>query len=641
MKYAEIHRRSIEDPEGFWAEQAKLIEWSRPHSRVLDDSRLPFARWFVDGETNLCHNAVDRWLATRADQAALIWVSTEVDREQTFTFAELSRRVQAMAAAMQSLGVGKGDRVLIYLPMIPEAAFAMLACARIGAIHSVVFGGFAAVSLASRIDDATPRLVISADAGSRAGKVVPYKALLDEAIERAASKPEHVLMIDRGLAPFSRVADRDHDYAALAARYADAQVPVTWLESNEPSYILYTSGTTGKPKGVQRDVGGYAVALAASMQQIFRGEPGETYFTTSDIGWVVGHSYIIYGPLLAGMATIMYEGTPVRPDGAILWQLVERYKVSVMFSAPTAIRVLKRQDPALLKRHDTSSLKALFLAGEPLDEPTARWISEALSRPVIDNYWQTESGWPILTVANGFAGVEPMPMRWGSPGVAMAGYDVRIVDETSGESLGDNQKGVVAIAPPLPPGCMQTVWRDDQRFVDTYFKSIPGKMLYSTFDWGIRDSDGYHFILGRTDDVINVAGHRLGTREIEESISSHPAVAECAVIGTADALKGQVAMAFAVLRDAQAFDRGRFPDPQAQAQARLALEGELMKIVDKQLGAVARPARIHFVQALPKTRSGKVVRRAIQAICERRDPGDVSSIEDPTALDQVHQAVAS
>jgi propionyl-CoA synthetase len=607
---------------------------------VLDASREPFARWFVGGETNLCHNAIDRWLPARADQPALIWVSTEVDRELTFTFSELSQRVQTMAAILQSLGVGKGDRVLIYLPMIPEAAFAMLACARIGAIHSVVFGGFAAVSLASRIDDASPKLIISADAGSRAGKVVPYKALLDDAITRAQSKPEHVLMVDRGLATFEQVAGRDHDYAALAARYADARVPVTWLESNEPSYILYTSGTTGKPKGVQRDVGGYAVALTASIRQIFRGEPGETFFTTSDIGWVVGHSYIIYGPLLGGMATIMYEGTPVRPDGAILWQLVERYKVAVMFSAPTAIRVLKRQDQALLKRHDTSSLKALFLAGEPLDEPTARWISEGLSRPVIDNYWQTESGWPILTVANGFPEVEPLPTRWGSPGVAMPGYDVRIVDETSGETLGPDQKGVLAIAPPLPPGCMQTVWGDDERFVDTYFKSIPGKLLYSTFDWGVRDSDGYHFILGRTDDVINVAGHRLGTREIEESINSHPLVAECAVIGTADSLKGQVATAFAVLRDPLAFARERFADEQALAQARLALEGELMKVVDGQLGSVARPSRIHFVQSLPKTRSGKVVRRAIQAICEGRDPGDVSSIEDPNALDQVHQALA-
>jgi propionyl-CoA synthetase len=638
--YAAIHRRSIADREGYWGDQARLIDWHRPHTRVLDDSRSPFLRWFVDGQTNLCHNAVDRWLPTRADHPALIYVSTEVDREQTFTFAELSRRVQVMAASMQSLGVTRGDRVLIYMPMIPEAAFAMLACARIGAIHSVVFGGFAAVSLASRIDDATPKLIISADAGSRAGKVVPYKALLDEAIERAASKPEHVLMVDRGLAPATQVAGRDHDYAALAARFADAQVPVTWLESNEPSYILYTSGTTGRPKGVQRDVGGYAVALAASMQQIFRGKAGETFFTTSDIGWVVGHSYIIYGPLIAGMATIMYEGTPVRPDGGILWKLVEKHRVAVMFSAPTAIRVLKRQDPALLKRYDTSSLKALFLAGEPLDEPTARWISEGLSRPVIDNYWQTESGWPILSVANGFAGVEPVPTRYGSPGVAMPGYDVQVVDEITGEPLGADEKGVVAIVPPLPPGCMQTVWGDDQRFVDTYFKSIPGRLLYSTFDWGIRDKDGYHFILGRTDDVINVAGHRLGTREIEESLNSHPAVAECAVIGVADPLKGQVAMAFAVLRDADAFAPHRHRDAQALMQARLALEGELMKTVDQQLGAVARPSRVHFVQALPKTRSGKVVRRAIQAVCEQRDTGDVSTIEDPAALDQVRTALA-
>ncbi|HZH07959.1 MAG TPA: propionate--CoA ligase [Lautropia sp.] len=640
MDYPEVHRRSIEDREGFWGEQAALVDWHRPYRRVLDDSRLPFARWFVEGETNLCHNAIDRWLATRADQPALIYVSTETDREETFSFAQLARSVQVMAAIMQSMGVGKGDRVLIYMPMIPEAAFAMLACARIGAIHSVVFGGFAAVSLASRIDDAKPRLIVSADAGSRAGKVVPYKALLDEAIERSESKPEHVLMVDRGLAPANQAAGRDHDYAALATRYANAQVPVTWLEANEPSYVLYTSGTTGKPKGVQRDVGGYAVALAASMQQIFCGRAGETFFTTSDIGWVVGHSYIIYGPLLAGMATIMYEGTPVRPDGGILWSLVERYRVSVMFSAPTAIRVLKRQDPALLKRHDTSSLKALFLAGEPLDEPTARWIQEGLGRPVIDNYWQTESGWPILAVANGFPGVAPMPTRYGSPGVAMPGYDVRVVDEITGEPLAAGEKGVVAIVPPLPPGCMQTVWGDDQRFIDTYFKSIPGSMLYSTFDWGIRDSDGYHFILGRTDDVINVAGHRLGTREIEESLNSHPAVAECAVIGVADALKGQVAVAFAVLRDAQRFSNERHSNHQAVTQDRLSLEGELMNIVDKQLGALARPSRVHFVQALPKTRSGKVVRRSIQAVCERRDPGDVSTIEDPAALDQVREAIA-
>jgi propionyl-CoA synthetase len=640
MTYGELYRRSIEDREGYWAEQARLVDWHKPHTRVLDDSRLPFVRWYLGGETNLCHNAIDRWLPTQADKPALHWVSTETEQTRSYTFAQLSREVQVMAAIMKSLGVGKGDRVLIYLPMIPEATFAMLACARIGAIHSVVFGGFAAVSLASRIDDATPKLVISADAGSRAGKVVAYKPLLDEAIERCNASPEHVLIIDRGLAPASRVAGRDVEYAELATRHAKDEVPVTWLESNEPSYILYTSGTTGRPKGVQRDVGGYAVALAASTQQIFLGKPGETFFTTSDIGWVVGHSYIVYGPLIAGMATVMYEGTPVRPDGGIFWELVERFKVSTMFSAPTAIRVLKRQDPALLRRHDTTSLKALFLAGEPLDEPTARWIAEGLGRPVIDNYWQTETGWPILTVANGIPGIEPMPTRYGSPGVAMPGYDVQVVDENTGEALGPDRKGVVAIVPPLPPGCMQTVWRDDQRFIDTYFRSIPGRELYSTFDWGIRDESGYHFILGRSDDVINVAGHRLGTREIEESISSHPAVAECAVVGIADSLKGQVAIAFAVLRDPDALARSRHGDDAAAERAELDMEGQLMQVVDKQLGAVARPVRVHFVQALPKTRSGKVVRRSIQAVCERRDPGDISTVEDPAALDMVRQALA-
>ena len=622
-----VHARSIADRTGFWAEQAQLIDWHKPFQRVLDDSNLPFTRWFVGGETNLCHNAIDRHLATLANSPALIFVSTETDEERVYTFGDLHAEVMRFAAVMQSLGVTRGDRVLIYMPMIPEAVFAMLACARIGAIHSVVFGGFASHSLASRIDDAAPRLVVSADAGSRAGKVIPYKGLLDEAITLASSKPAAVLMIDRGLAPYARVAGRDHDYAPLREHHLNAQVPVTWLESNEVSYTLYTSGTTGKPKGVQRDVGGYAVALAASMKHIFCGNPGETYFSSSDIGWVVGHSYIVYGPLLAGMATILYEGTPVRPDAGILWQLVERYKVSVMFSAPTAIRVLKKQDPAWLTRYDTSSLKALFLAGEPLDEPTARWISEGLGRPIIDNYWQTETGWPILTVAHG---IESTPTRFGSPGMPMYGYDVRLLHEQTGEEVGVNEKGVVAILPPLPPGCMQTVWGDDERFVKTYFSSIPGKLAYSTFDWGIRDQDGYYFILGRTDDVINVAGHRLGTREIEESLSSHTAVAECAVVGVADSLKGQVAMGFAVLKD---------PALGADLDARMKLEGELMATVDRQLGAVARPARVHFVAMLPKTRSGKVLRRAIQAVCEGRDPGDLTTIEDPSTLAQIRSVL--
>jgi propionyl-CoA synthetase len=623
-----FHRRSLEDREGFWSEQAALIHWHRPFERVLDNSRPPFARWFIGGQTNLCHNAIDRHLATQPDQPALIFVSTETDEERVYTFAELHREVQRMAAILLEQGVGRGDRVLIYLPMIPEAVFAMYACARIGAIHSVVFGGFASHSLATRIDDAQPRLIVSADAGSRGGKVVPYKPLLDEAITLAAHKPAAVLMVDRGLAPFVRVPGRDLDYAGLRERHRDAQVPVTWLESNEISYTLYTSGTTGKPMGVLRDVGGYAVALAASMKHIFCGNPGEAYFSSSDIGWVVGHSYIVYGPLIAGMATVLYEGTPVRPDAGILWRIVERFRVTVMFSAPTAIRVLKKQDPAWLTRHDTSSLRALFLAGEPLDEPTARWIAEGLGRPVIDNYWQTKTGWPILTVAHG---IEKTPTRFGSPGMPMYGYDVRLLHEQTGEEVGSNEKGVVAIVPPLPPGCLQTVWRDDERFVKTYFSSIPGRQVYSTFDWGIRDDDGYYFILGRTDDVINVAGHRLGTREIEESLSSHAAVAECAVVGVADSLKGQVAMAFAVVRDAALID---------EPAARLKLEGELMATVDRQLGAVARPARVHFVTLLPKTRSGKVLRRSIQALCEGRDPGDLTTIEDPSALEQVRACVS-
>ncbi|MET0334410.1 MAG: propionate--CoA ligase [Rhizobacter sp.] len=627
-RYADFHRRSLADRDGFWREQAALIDWHKPPQQICDYSQPPFAKWFVGGETNLCHNAVDRHVAMRPDQNALIWVSTEVDQERVFSFRELHAEVQRMAASLKSLGVKQGDRVLIYMPMIPEATFAMLACARIGAIHSVVFGGFASGSLASRIDDATPLVVVSADAGSRSGKVVPYKPLLDEALRIASHKPKHVVMVDRGLAPFAKTAGRDHDYAELRERHLNEKVPCTWLRATDPSYTLYTSGTTGKPKGVQRDTGGYAVALAASMKHIFQGKAGETFLCASDIGWVVGHSYIVYGPLIAGMATLMYEGLPIRPDAGIWWSLVEKYKVNLMFTAPTAVRVLKKHDTEFIKKHDLGSLRTLFLAGEPLDEPTANWISSALGKPVIDNYWQTETGWPILTLANG---VEKAKTRYGSPGFAMYGYDVKLIDDATGQELTEpNQKGVLVIEGPLPPGCMQTVWRDDERFVKTYWSTIPGRSVYSTFDWGIRDADGYYFILGRTDDVINVAGHRLGTREIEESLSSHAAVAEVAVVGVADALKGQVAMAFAVVRDAALV---------ADEPSRLKLEGELMKQVDQQLGAVARPARVRFVTALPKTRSGKLLRRAIQAVCEQRDPGDLTTMEDPAALQQIRDQV--
>ena len=626
--YAEFQRRSLEDRDGFWAEQAQRIEWQIPPQQVCDYSNPPFARWFVGGTTNLCHNAVDRHLATRGDQAALIAVSTETGTEKTYTFQDLHTEVQRMAAALLALGVQQGDRVLIYMPMIAEAVFAMLAATRIGAIHSVVFGGFASGSLASRIDDAQPKVIVSADAGSRGGKVVPYKPLLDEAIRLAQHKPDAVLLADRGLSPITLVAGRDHLWADLRQQHLDAQVPCAWVESSHPSYTLYTSGTTGKPKGVQRDTGGYTVALAASLPLIFDAQPGQSFFCTSDIGWVVGHSYIVYGPLIAGMSTILYEGLPTRPDAGVWWSLVEKYKVSHMFSAPTAIRVLRKQDPALIAQYDLSSLQSLFLAGEPLDETTAQWISGALNVPIIDNYWQTESGWPILSIANG---VQKQASKFGSPGLPTYGYDVKLIDESTGEALaGANQKGVVVIEGPLPPGCMQTVWRDDARFVNTYWKSIPGKLVYNTFDWGVRDEDGYFFILGRTDDVINVAGHRLGTREIEESITSHPSVAEVAVVGVADALKGQVAMAFAVLKD---------PSQTPDEASRLTLEGDIMALVDKQLGAVARPARVRFVSTLPKTRSGKMLRRAMQAVCEGRDPGDLTTMEDPAALEQIKQLV--
>jgi propionyl-CoA synthetase len=626
--YREFHRRSIEDREGFWAEQAKLVHWKRPFSEVLDYTRPPFARWFVGGETNLCYNAVDRHLGTRGGQKALVYLSTETGEQRSFTYRELHLEVQRAADMMRSLGVGRGDRVIVYMPMIPEAAFVILACARIGAIHSVVFGGFAAASLAARIDDARPMLMVTADGGSRMGKVVTYKALVDEALRLAKSPPQKVLIHRRGLDPsMQSVPGRDTDYAGLRAKHLNAQVPVAWLESNEPSYILYTSGTTGKPKGVQRDVGGHAVALAASMEHIYCGHAGETMFTTSDIGWVVGHSYIIYAPLIAGMTTVMYEGVPIRPDAGIWWKIVQDHKVNVMFSAPTAIRVLKKHDPAYLRKYDLSSLRHLFLAGEPLDAPTHAWIADALQKPVIDHYWQTETGWPILSAV---PGVEQTPVKLGSPSFPVYGYDLKLLRETDAKEAGPDEKAVVAIAPPLPPGCMSTVWGDDERFVETYFGTFRGKQVYSTFDWGVRDKDGYYFILGRTDDVINVAGHRLGTREIEEAVSMHANIAECAVVGVADSLKGQMPLAFAVAKDAS-----RLNAP----EGREALEKEVMETVDKQLGSIARPRAVHFVSLLPKTRSGKTLRRTIQALAEGRDPGDLTTIEDAGALEQIRSAL--
>jgi propionyl-CoA synthetase len=628
--YKDFHRRSLADRDAFWREQAALIDWQTPFTEVLDYSKPPFARWFVGGRTNLCHNAIDRHLAARGGQKALIYISTETGQEATYTFRELHAEVNRFAAALKAQGVGRGDRVLIYMPMIAEATFAMLACARIGAIHSVVFGGFAAASLATRIDDARPKVMVTSDAGMRGGKPVPYKHLVDESIRLAQFPPHKVIIVNRGLdTAMNVVAGRDLDYAALRAQHMDDQVPCEWLESSEPSYILYTSGTTGKPKGVQRDTGGYAVALTSSMRNIFCVEPGETMFTTSDIGWVVGHSYIVYGPLLNGSTTIMYEGLPIRPDPGIWWKIVAQHKVKTMFSSPTAIRVLKKQDTAYMKAHDLSGLQYLFLAGEPLDEPTARWASDALGVAIVDNYWQTESGWPILSAQ---LGVEETPRKFGSPSFPVYGYDVRLLHEGTGEEVGADEKGVLTVMAPLPPGCMTTVWGDDERFVNTYFADFRAKLAYSTFDWATRDADGYYFVLGRTDDVINVAGHRLGTREIEEAVQAHSGIAEVAVVGVADALKGQIPVAFAVVKD-----QATVATPEGAARVRK----EVMDTVDRQLGAIGRPGAVHFVTLLPKTRSGKLLRRSMQALAEGRDPGDLTTIEDPSALEQIRNALAA
>ncbi|RZA33259.1 MAG: propionate--CoA ligase [Lysobacteraceae bacterium] len=572
MGYKETYRRSIEEPEAFWSEEAKAIHWHKPPQRILDYSNPPFRRWFVGGETNLCYNAVDRHLADRADQLALVAISSETNVTREVTYAELHREVNAFAAILKKLDVARGDRVVIYMPNMAEAVFAMLGCARIGAVHSVVFGGFAAHNLALRIDDATPKLLIAADAGMRGGKVLPYKALVDQACAESKSPPPKVLIVSRGLDPaLPKVEGRDVDYATLRAEVGDAEVAVEWLESNEPSYLLYTSGTTGKPKGVQRDVGGYAVALALSMRTVFDVAPGQVMFSTSDVGWAVGHSYNVYGPLIGGCTSLLYEGLPVNPDPGIWWALCEKYGVRTMFSSPTAIRVLKKHDARFIRDHDLSKLQYLFLAGEPLDQPTAHWIHDALGKPIIDNYWQTETGWPAITL---LPGLDMKPVKYGSPGFPNLGYRMKVIDEADGSETAPNQKGVLVIEPPLPPGCMTTIWNDDQRFVDSYFSHFK-ELLYSSLDWAIRDEEGYTFILGRTDDVINVAGHRLGTREIEESVSGYGGVAEVAVIGVHDELKGQVPVVFATLR--QHTD---------EPHERVAAADGMRRAVEQSLGAV-------------------------------------------------------
>jgi propionyl-CoA synthetase len=623
--YADLYNWSVTDPTSFWQAQAEAIHWKTPFHTVCDSTNPPFARWFVGGKTNLCYNAVDRHLESRANQPAIFFHSSELGTEKVITYRQLHHEVTRFAAVLKMLGINKGDRVVVYLPMIPEAAYAMLACARIGAIHSVVFAGFAASSLATRIVDAQAKLVITADAAMRAGKIVPLKKLVDGALMQSETPVEHVLIIHRGIeADIELYAERDLLYGDLVREVRGGQAEPEWLESNETSYILYTSGTTAKPKGVQRDVGGYAVALASSINHIFGGQPGETFFCTADIGWVVGHSYLIYAPLLCGMTTVIYEGVPTRPDPGIWWSLAEKYQATVMFSSPTAIRLLRKQDPKYVRQHDLSCLRSLFLAGEPLDESTSNWIRDALGVPVIDNYWQTESGWPILALPSSAPRNEIKP---GSPGLPCFGYRATIVDPETGEDLPRGQKGVMACELPLPPGCLSKIWQNDQLFKKHYFQEIPGRHLFSTFDYAEQDEDGYYFILGRTDDVINVAGHRIGTREIEEAINSHADIAESAAIGAYDEIKGQAIHCFAVVR-------------QGTAKEEPELKKETLQIILRHLGPIARPAAIHFVNLLPRTRSGKILRRAIQAVVEGKHLGDLSTLEDYIAIEGLKSVLA-
>jgi len=631
--YGRLMAFSRQDPQAFWRMQASRIHWQRDFDQVLDDRRAPFARWFAGGLTNLCYNAVDRHLAERGEQAALVCVSQETGQERVLTYRQLHREVSIMAAILRARGVQRGDRVLVYLPMMAEAAIAMLACARIGAVHSVVFGGFAPASLAARIADAAPALVVCADAGFQNGVAVRYKAWVDQAMDIAGCTCP-VLVVDRGLLPWTPVPQRDHDYHALRTQYQDADVPCVWLESGEPSYLLYTSGTTGQPKGVQRDTGGHAVALATSMALLFQGQPGQTMFTTSDLGWVVGHSYGVYAPLLTGMCTVLYEGSPMRPDASAWWCLAEKYRVNLMLSSATAMRLLKRGGRRAFRVADLSALRCLFLAGEPLDEPTAAWLEDALGKPVIDHYWQTETGSPVIGLPlTDLDGRTPLRRQRGSPGLATAGYRLEVRDEHSGANCAPGSKGLLMAAGVLPPGCLTTLWQRDEQFLRTYWSQLPqqaqpsspsGQWRYATFDLAVADAQGHLRVLGRADDVINVAGKRLGTREVEEILLADDAVAEVAVFGIPHPLRGQVPVAVVVPR----------PDTGYQ---RSLLEHRLGDAVVAAIGAWARPRRIVLAQALPRTRSGKVLRRDLRELVALESTGQAC----PPEMRELYQAFAA
>lgn len=620
--YTELMKHTLSDPDGFWAEKAEKLFWYRKWDKVLDRSREPFYRYFTGGLTNMCYNAVDRHVESGlGDRTAVIWESPETGQRGKTTYRELLAQVNAFAAVLESCGIRKGDRILIYLPMVPETIVAMLACCRIGAIHSVVFAGFSVDAVADRIDDAGVKLVICADGSRRKGKPVELKQVIDKSLEVAKNKIDKVIVLDRGIVKWNRVLGRDLLWAEEMVRHSGAKVDPVPVPSDHPLYLLYTSGTTGRPKAVVRDTGGHMTALHASMSLIYGCKDGDVYWATSDFGWTVGHGYIVYGPLLAGLTTVVFEGTPDYPNPGIWWEVCEKHRVNVMFSSPTAMRMLRKFPADWFAKHDLSALRYIFLAGEPLDEPTWTWAKDALAKPVIDHYWQTESGWPMLS---NMPGVELLEFKPGSPTKPVYGWDLVVVNER-GEEVAPGQRGLLVCRPPLPAGTFLGIWGDEQRYLDTYWRHFHDKLLFYTGDYAIRDKDGYFWVLGRADEVINVAGHRLGTREIEEVISGHPAVAEASAIGVNDELKGMAIVGFAVLK------HGFEPSDETRKS--------IIRLVREKIGPVAAPRDVQFVKMLPKTRSGKVMRRVLKGICEGAKLGDLTTIEDGASVEEIRKAV--
>jgi propionyl-CoA synthetase len=622
-RYEEAYSRSINDPEGFWGEAAESISWVKKWDKVLDDSNLPFYRWFVGGELNTCYNALDVHVENgRGEQAALIYDSPVTDTVKTYTYSQLRDLVARFAGALQAQGVAKGDRVIVYMPMIPEAAIAMLACARIGAVHSVVFGGFAAKELATRINDAKPKVIVSASCGIEVKKVIPYKPLLDGAIDLAQHKPDKCIIFQRPMEKAAMTTGRDLDW--MEAMEAASPAECTTVKATDPLYILYTSGTTGEPKGVVRDNGGHAVALKWSMKNIYDVEAGDTYWAASDVGWVVGHSYIVYAPLLAGCTTILFEGKPVgTPDAGVFWRVISQHKVKSMFTAPTAFRAIKREDPngELMKNYDLSNFKILFLAGERLDPDTLKWAQTKIGVPVIDHWWQTETGWAICANC---MGLHHFQVKEGSPTKPAPGWNLKVLDPESHQEVKSGDIGALVVKLPLPPGTLPTLWQKDKRYVESYLDEFPG--YYKTADAGFIDEDGYAYVMSRTDDIINVAGHRLSTGAMEEVLSDHQDVAECAVLGVDDQLKGQVPVGFVVLK-------AGVTKPHEQ------IVSEVVKMVRERIGPVASFKKATVVKRLPKTRSGKILRGTIQKIADNKEWKMPATIDDPVILDEITDAL--